>query len=179
MFLSRYSLGARLAMGVFGLILLGVVASAGYRLRGYGQQAIIKAKIELVGKNIVDLADGLNNYHKITNTFLPMMMTPDGPTLDTEHWGKKYPDIMSQFVKGDLTDPFTPDNAPLRYWTDGSGWTIWSIGPDGKYDLTDPKLYGWPNMEAQARMADKIYSWNNGPKSKGDVVLIYRAAPEE
>ncbi len=179
-FFGRYSLGARLAMLVFGLIFLGLALYAIFFVHRYSQAAIVGTKYVELDKNMQALADGLTNYFNAAKMFLPMEMTPNGPTLDQERWGKKFPQLFATYAGQDPSDPFTKDGAePLRYWTNNSGWTIWSMGPDGKYDLKDPKIYGDPSMDVLKKLPPYYWDPSNGVLSGGDIAKVYRPAPEE
>lgn len=179
-FLGKYSLGARLAMALLALIILVGISMAGSKLRKRGNEAMAYTKLEMAAKNITDLAESLSNYFNGARTFMPMVMTPDGPTLDSVRWAKDSPAAYVQYAAPFLNDPFGEDpTTQLRYWTDGKGWTIWSKGPDGDYDLTDPAVYGAPGIEATAGIADYVFNIGNGVISNGDIIQIYRPAPEE
>jgi len=179
-FLGRYSLGARLAMALFALLLVGLVAYTAQRFSGMGRSAMIATRVQLAARNINDLAEGLTSYSDAAGSTLPMMMTEDGPTLNQE-WIDANPSLFGRFVQGDVTDPFAEDPYTyLRYWTDGKAWTIWSMGPDRDYDLTDPAVYATPGLaEATAAIADDVYDLSRGLSSDGDIIQLYRPAPEE
>jgi hypothetical protein len=176
---GRYSLGARLAMIVFGAIIIVTLIFAGRRVGAKGRQDMIATKYGMTAKNIQDLAEGLTSYYNVYNRYMPYTETPQGPILDMETWGSIDPGRTAQYITGDLTDPFTSDEEPLRYWSGDSGWTIWSMGPDGDYDLTDPKIYAAPGPQATGAINEFLYNYANGIASNGDIITIYRPVPEQ
>lgn len=180
-FLSRYSLGARLAMLTFGLAALAVAVYGSTRIGRRGGDAMILAKTSILSKNMTNLADSLATYYQNAGQFIPMTLAEGLPTVDYVRWGARNELLFDSYAEAaGLEDLFAGDpDTYLRYWTDGQAWTIWSMGPDGDYDLSDPAVYGAPGQGAANEIGPYMYFPQNGVRSSGDIVKIYRPAPEE
>lgn len=84
------------------------------------------------------------------------------------------------YVSSYFTDPFSPvKGATFAYWnpadlptTHGTGYILWSPGPDGDYDITIDnvaRVYTPHLMVPNAEMIALTYDPSNGTESNGDV----------
>lgn len=57
---------------------------------------------------------------------------------------------------------------------DGTGWILWSPGPDGVYDLRDPAGTYLPRKGHNPKLIELTYDPTNGRTSPGDVIREMR-----
>jgi hypothetical protein len=125
--------------GWTGLILgIGLVSfwSACNGSGGYGP---VRAPVSRVRADLRSMATAIESY-KLDHDALPMAA-----------WQLTTP---TPFLKALLADVFDPET-PLRYRAVGSGYLIWSVGPDGVDDAGEIR-----------------YDPTNGTHSRGDVVRL-------
>ncbi|MCX7016232.1 MAG: hypothetical protein NTW86_27355 [Candidatus Sumerlaeota bacterium] len=175
-----YSPGARWARRL--ALALALAAVAGAIVVGvWGvRRTLVAARVAAVYGMFQTLASSLTTYKTDTGAFLPWAITDSGPVLNQTFWGAHSGATFSYYVARDLTDPFSPTpGAPLRYWSNNTGWTLWSAGPDRQYDLRDPKVYAAPSADIQKALPLFLYDPSNGIVSPGDLAYYYRPAPGE
>lgn len=84
------------------------------------------------------------------------------------------------YVSSYFADPFTPvKGATFAYWnpadlptTHGTGYILWSPGPDGDYDVTIDnvaRIYDPTRAVPNPEMVGLTYDPSNGAKSNGDI----------
>lgn len=84
------------------------------------------------------------------------------------------PQGLGDFV-GDFAAQTDSRGIPLAYCHDEGGFIIFSMGPDGDYDITDPaKVYNSADSGVEARLqaSPLTYDPRNGARSSGDVWMV-------
>jgi hypothetical protein len=83
------------------------------------------------------------------------------------------------YITNYLSDSFSPiRNQIFCYWVPPGpvpGWIIWSLGPDGNYDLTMANIaqaYDSTKTAPSPPLLSLTYDPTNGPTSKGDIWRI-------
>jgi hypothetical protein len=76
------------------------------------------------------------------------------------------------YMKNSLVDPFA--DGPYRYFTSGTAWLLYSAGPDGHVDISNPERSydGKKDEMSTASLMLATYDPTNGTESSGDVWRI-------
>ena len=177
--IQPYSPAARWAKRVGLAVALAALAA----VTCYGvwsiRRSVVLTRRGILNERFNYLANALANYKNDAGEFMPWTLSESGPQLNVQFWGQASEAFVGSYLQFDMSDPFAskPVQA-LRYWCGEQGWTIWSAGPDGRYDIVNPADYGSPAPEARSRLAPLQYDPSNGLFSSGDLFYLYRAAPE-
>lgn len=78
------------------------------------------------------------------------------------------------YVSSYFSDPFADvRGATFAYWVTpkdkGTGYIVWSPGPDGIYDIVPEEDYSPLTIAPSPSLIDKTYDPSNGTSSRGDV----------
>ena len=72
-----------------------------------------------------------------------------------------------------FSDAFVPARGvPYAYYTDGSGWIVYSAGPDNDYDLIPAQSYDSKTSQPSPTLLSFSYNPTNGTYSRGDVFRV-------
>jgi hypothetical protein len=76
-------------------------------------------------------------------------------------------------------DPFGEPKKTYSYYSDKKGWLLWSVGPDGKYDITGDQvaqLYQgqMPMEQTRLKLLNYTYDATNGATSSGDIFRLHQ-----
>lgn len=174
---APYTKGAHLARIIFILLALAVIAFVGHRLSKRIRWQIVASKLAVTDSKMKGMADAQTKYQAALGRFMPWSQYPEGPRLDIENWGMNNMQVFQSFLRSDIDDPFNPGKT-LLFWSDRTGWTVWSVGPNRESDLPR-EVYANPDPATRYQTAPYLYDPSNGLVSKGDLILIYRPAPIE
>ena len=170
---------ARWAKRVAAAVAIAALGAAAYYAVLIIQRSIVFARRDLVMAAFQNLGPALDQYRNDAGNFMPWRMTDSGPELNLDFWGASSAQVIEKYLPFDISDPFAPPPRLLRYWANQEGWTTWSIGPDRRYDIVDPKDYEFPGPKTADHLAPFQYDPTNGLLSAGDLFLLYRAMPGE
>ena len=75
------------------------------------------------------------------------------------------------YIPSLFIDVFSPgkEGLPYAYYTKGSGWIVFSAGPDNDYDLVPTRDYDSSTSQPSQRLTVKSYDPTNGTISSGDI----------
>lgn len=186
---ERGAIAKHLGLAVFVIIVISILALVALP-NFLGSRS--RPSVSRVRADLRSVATAIENYYVDRSTFPAWSARQDANIFSKEGREAKFADgLLPTFAllnpagpQQTLTtpiaylisypsDPFAPAaGIPFCYWTDKSGWIMWSAGPDRKYDLTIDNIglvYHAEDKVPSDLLIMKTYDPSNGPGSPGDI----------